>query len=182
MYAYVFNQPTSLRDPSGMVVDPISWTAVAIVCGGGATVGASYVVLSGRKPTVENLATGAAVGCGAGMLMLVSWIVAAAAGATAVTADIAGSTVGVAEIAGAAGGVFTTQEALVLRQAFGRGVTGARRVLQSIENGTFVRPEGLTPELLERYRQVALEAIQGPKGDKLGTQALRLQIIQRLSR
>ena len=37
LYAYVFNDPTGLRDPSGMVVDPISWTAAAIMCGGGAT-------------------------------------------------------------------------------------------------------------------------------------------------
>src|SRR6516165_12711008 len=80
-FTYVFNQPTGLRDPSGMVVDPISWTAAAIVCGGGATVGVSYMVFSGRKPTIENLAAGAAVGCGAGMIGLVSWIAAAGAGA-----------------------------------------------------------------------------------------------------
>jgi filamentous hemagglutinin len=92
LYSYVFNQPTGLRDHSGMVVDPISWTAAAIVCGGGATVGVSYMVFSGRKPTLENLAAGAAAGCGAGMIALVSWIVAAGAGAVAITADIAGGT------------------------------------------------------------------------------------------
>ncbi|MGH7303818.1 MAG: RHS repeat-associated core domain-containing protein, partial [Candidatus Rokuibacteriota bacterium] len=90
LYSYVLNQPTGRRDPSGMVVDPISWTAAAIVCGGGATVGVSYMILSGRKPTMENLAAGAAVGCGAGMIALVSWIAAAGAGAVAITADIAG--------------------------------------------------------------------------------------------
>jgi RHS repeat-associated protein len=39
LYNYVFNHPTGLRDPSGMAVDPISWTAATIMCGGGATVG-----------------------------------------------------------------------------------------------------------------------------------------------
>jgi len=117
LYSYVFNQPTGLRDPSGMVVDPISWTAAAIVCGGGATVGASYVVLSGRKPTIENLAAGAAVGCGAGMLMLVSWIAAAGAGAVAITADIAGGTAG-AEIA--AGSASTLAQRVILNEKIRR--------------------------------------------------------------
>ena len=88
LYAYVFNDPIGLRDASGMVVDPISWTAAAIMCGGGATVGMSVTVLSGRKPTLENLAAGAAIGCGTGMLMLVSWIAAAGAGAVATSADL----------------------------------------------------------------------------------------------
>ncbi len=30
LYAYVLNAPTSLRDPTGLAVDPISWTAAAI--------------------------------------------------------------------------------------------------------------------------------------------------------
>jgi hypothetical protein len=82
-----------------MVVDPISWTAAAIVCGGGATVGVSYMVFSGRKPTIENLAAGAAVGCGAGMIGLVSWIAAAGAGAVAMVADMAGAVGGASTVA-----------------------------------------------------------------------------------
>jgi RHS repeat-associated protein len=36
LYAYVFSAPLDLTDTLGMAIDPISWTAAGIACGGGA--------------------------------------------------------------------------------------------------------------------------------------------------
>jgi RHS repeat-associated protein len=81
VYAYVFNSPTELRDPSGLAVDPVSLTVLGIMCGGGAVVGVvSTYTLAGRKATCAQLGTSAAVGCGVGVLTLTAGI---AAGVTA---------------------------------------------------------------------------------------------------
>jgi len=81
----------------------------------------------------------------------------------------------------AAGEVITQAERHVLRDVFGKGPEGARRVLGQLEEGTFQLPRGLTRSALEKYRQVAQEAIdQGI--DKVGTQTLRRDIIDRILR
>lgn len=55
LYAYVFNSPTDLRDPSGLAVDPVSLTAFAVFCGGGAVINVTMkYVLAGRKPTLGD--------------------------------------------------------------------------------------------------------------------------------
>jgi len=84
LYGYVFNAPLDFTDSSGMAVDPISWTAAGIACGSGAILGSVYTSaaarLAGRKPTWSEMAHGATIGCGTGMLALISWIAAAGAG------------------------------------------------------------------------------------------------------
>jgi len=146
LYAYVFNNPIGLRDPSGMVVDPISWTAAAIMCGGGATVGMSVVVLSGRKPTVENLAAGAAIGCGTGMLLLVSWI---AAGGAA----IAGTVPVAIETAGAGAATVKGLEAVMRSDP-----RTFQRFLESLE-GQAARAKGAT-RTVEETRRILDEALR----------------------
>jgi RHS repeat-associated protein len=86
LYAYVFNSPVALRDPTGLAVEPVSWGAAAIMCGSGAALGVTATwAIVGRKATWGQLGQGAAMGCGAGMLMLVSYIAAAgAAGSSAI--------------------------------------------------------------------------------------------------
>jgi RHS repeat-associated protein len=84
LYGYVFNRPTAFGDSSGLAVDPISWTAAGIMCGGGALAGAT--ILAGRKATLNDRLYYAGVGCATGTLLLVSWI---AAGGAAVAGTIA---------------------------------------------------------------------------------------------
>ena len=92
LYGYVANSPTNFTDSTGLAVDPVSLTAVGIMCGSGAVVGA---VLAGRKATWSDRVQYAGVGCGVGMLTLVSWIAAggtAVAGAVAMTSDTLAAT------------------------------------------------------------------------------------------
>ena len=79
LYAYVFNAPVNDTDPTGEVVPII---AGAVACGAGA-IGGVAVVLSGRKPTLGRLATGAGVGCAGGLLVLGGVAVAGVATASA---------------------------------------------------------------------------------------------------
>jgi RHS repeat-associated protein len=85
LYGYVFNRPTSFTDSSGEAVDPVSWTALGIVCGGGAVLGvvATWAV-AGRKPTLSQMGSGAVMGCGAATIGLVSWVAAGGAAGVAV--------------------------------------------------------------------------------------------------
>jgi uncharacterized protein RhaS with RHS repeats len=93
LYAYVFNTPTSLRDPSGLAVDPISLTAFAIFCGSGAAINVTtQFVLSGRKPTLGEAASAAAVGCGVGVLTLTTGIAIGAAAASGAVANAIATT------------------------------------------------------------------------------------------
>ncbi len=96
LYAYVLNEPTSFRDSTGLAVDPVSWTAAAIMCGSGAAVGAA---MAGRKATWNDRLHYAGVGCAAGMLTLVSFIAAAGAITTGVGTDIALTSTAVPTIA-----------------------------------------------------------------------------------
>jgi len=81
LYAYVFDAPTGYRDPSGLAVDPVSLTALAIFCGGGAVVNVTTkFALAGRKPTLGEAASAAAIGCGLGVLTLTAGIAAGVAG------------------------------------------------------------------------------------------------------
>jgi RHS repeat-associated protein len=116
LYTYVFNAPLDFTDSSGMAIDPISWTAAGIACGGGAILGGAYTSaaarLSGRKATWSELGHGAALGCGTGMLALVSWVAAAGAGAVIV----ADEGVGVA---------LNAAQALSLQRFMGRLPNGA---------------------------------------------------------
>jgi len=91
LYAYVFNSPTTLRDPLGLAVDPVSLTALAIFCGGGAAINvATKYVLAGRKVTLGEAASAAAVGCGVGIVTLTAGIALGLTTATgAVVADVA---------------------------------------------------------------------------------------------
>jgi hypothetical protein len=81
---------------------------------------------------------------------------------------------------GAAEGL-TQAERQVLKETFGRGPEGAKRVLRQLDEGTFEVPRGLTRTALQKYRRIAQEAIdQGL--DKIGTQRLRRDIIDRILR
>ena len=83
LYAYVFNEPTDLRDPSGLEPVTISTgAALAIVCGVGAIAGDVVVlVVSGRKATWSELAAGASIGCTGGVAALGLYAAAAGSGA-----------------------------------------------------------------------------------------------------
>jgi RHS repeat-associated protein len=70
--------------------------------------------------------------------------------------------------------------AQILSKTFRTGPTGAQKVLQELQAGTFKAPEGLTRAHLDWYEQIAKAVINGPKGDPLGVQQLRLQIIDKL--
>ena len=84
IYAYVFNTPTTFRDPSGL--EPITLStgaALAIVCAVGAVAGDVVVLtVSGRKTTWAELAAGAGIGCvgGVGVLAAYGAVAGAAAG------------------------------------------------------------------------------------------------------
>jgi RHS repeat-associated protein len=94
LFAYTFNKPTDFRDPTGNVV-PAAALVLGAACVGGAPFGiASVAVMVGRKPTLPEATYGAALGCGMGMMTVVS------AGAAAV-----GAGAGVA--VGAGGGAVT---------------------------------------------------------------------------
>jgi hypothetical protein len=78
-----------------------------------------------------------------------------------------------------AGGIFTAAETQGLRQLFGQGPAGAQMLLDQLAKGAVPLPPCVTTRTLENYATVARTAIR--KGmDKIGTQALRLQAIQRL--
>ena len=75
LYAYVFNEPTDPRDPSGLEPITISTgAALAIVCAVGAVAGDVVVLtVSGRKTTWAELAGGAAIGCVGGVGVLAGY-------------------------------------------------------------------------------------------------------------
>jgi RHS repeat-associated protein len=142
LYAYVFNSPTELRDPSGLAVDPVSLTALAIFCAGGAGVNVTTkYALSGRKPTLSD----AAIGCGVGVLTLTAGIAAAGAAVVVTAGDLATLSTtahGATRIAGplaTRGGVLSADQIAAV-QASGRVMTqtdGAIvRILQNA-NGRF---------------------------------------------
>jgi RHS repeat-associated protein len=79
LYAYVLNTPINYTDPSGEIAPII---AAGVACGAGA-VGGIAVVLSGRKPTWNQLAAGAGIGCAGGLAVLGVWTVAEGAAASA---------------------------------------------------------------------------------------------------
>jgi RHS repeat-associated protein len=90
LYAYVFNEPTNLRDPSGLEPITISTgAALAIVCAVGAAAGDVVVLtVSGRKTTWAELAGGAGIGCVGGVGVLAAYGAAAGAAAGKVSTGI----------------------------------------------------------------------------------------------
>ena len=66
LYSYVSNSPLNFTDPSGEIAPLI---AAGVACGAGA-VGGAAVALSGRKPTLTEVAIGAGVGCAGGLAVL----------------------------------------------------------------------------------------------------------------
>jgi hypothetical protein len=58
-------------------------------------------------------------------------------------------------------------------------VLGAQRLLDQISQGPVDLPPSVTPEVLERYADIARKAISQGR-DKLGVQALRLNAINEL--
>ena len=74
----------------------------------------------------------------------------------------------------------TVNESKGLSKLFGRRPEGARAVLDRMGKGEKISlPEGVSQETLLQYRRVAQDAINAGK-DKLGTQELRIQIIDNL--
>jgi len=187
LYSYVFNQPTSFRDPTGLAVDPISWTAAAIMCGSGSVIGA---VMAGRKATWDERLRYAGIGCAAGMLTLVSMI--AAGGAVAV-----GTLPDIGLLGGTAGGAASAKTALeiareggrhsgFLRNYAGRSPTELRSAVASIERqiaqhrSWIANPEGKIPNLraLDPRQQAALLNSKWP-GD-IARQQEQLEILRGL--
>jgi len=68
-----------------------------------------------------------------------------------------------------------------LRALFGQAVVGAIAVIEQLEKGTFKLPQGVTRSLLEMYCDIAQRAID-QNIDKIGTQSLRRDIINRILR
>ena len=187
LYSYGFNQPTSFRDPTGLAVDPISWTAAAIMCGSGSVIGA---VMAGRKATWDERLHYAGVGCAAGMLTLVSMI--AAGGAVAV-----GTLPDIGLIGGTAGGATSAKTALeiaresgkhsgFLRNYAGRSPTELRSAIASIERQVaqhrswIANPESKIPNFraLDPRQQAALLNNKWP-GD-IARQQEQLEILRGL--
>jgi len=146
LYAYVFNAPTELRDPSGLVVDPVSLAAFAIFCGGGAAVNvATKYVLAGRKITVGEAASAAAVGCGIGVLTLTAGI---AAGVVATGGVLAGDVITTSSGSASALLIKSAAEQISQGHAFGRHV---------VERGEFpaIRTREQFAEVIERVMSKA---------------------------
>jgi hypothetical protein len=99
-------------------------------------------------------------------------VVAAIAARMSPRAATAASTTGTAA-ARAAEKLFQPEEVEVLRRFFGQGLEGARAAIQN-----FKIPQGITPDLLLRYKVVAEAAIAAGK-DQRGVQVLRLELIKR---
>ncbi len=74
---------------------------------------------------------------------------------------------------------FTAAETVILRNTFGQGPAEGLAVLKALENGTANIPAAATPQLLARYAAIAQAAIDAGI-DRIGTQAIRLQIIKKL--
>ena len=75
--------------------------------------------------------------------------------------------------------LLTSTETAGLRQLFGPGPSGAQNLLDQIAQGSIDLPPGVTVQTLQTYSGIAQQAIA--RGiDKIGTQALRLQAIQKI--
>ena len=75
------------------------------------------------------------------------------------------------------GGRFTPEENEGLRKLFGNGLKGAK---DTLGRGTIKTPKGVTSDTLERYREIAEDAIARGR-DKTGVQKKRIEIIDKLS-
>jgi RHS repeat-associated protein len=82
LYAYVFNAPVQTTDPTGEIAPAI---AAGVACAAGA-VGGVVVVLSGRKPSLGQLAAGIGIGCAGGLVVLGAGTAAAPVAAVGATA------------------------------------------------------------------------------------------------
>ena len=71
---------------------------------------------------------------------------------------------------------FTPEEHDGLTELFGVGLKDAE---DRLEDDPIVMPDGVTKDALERYREIAEDAIQKGK-DKTGVQKKRLEIIDKL--
>jgi hypothetical protein len=97
-----------------------------------------------------------------------------AVAAPGVTASVAGGAAPAVELVRSRSAIFL--------DLWGKSLSGARSVLQTIESGRFKLVPDLTLEHIEWYRQVAMGKI-GSAGDEYGfymLQALRLQILQKI--
>ncbi len=74
-------------------------------------------------------------------------------------------------------GILTPEENAGLRKLFGRGLKGAK---DTLGRDTIEIPEGVTSGTLERYKEIAEDAIARGR-DKTGVQKERIKIIDRLS-
>jgi hypothetical protein len=80
----------------------------------------------------------------------------------------------------ARGPFFTPSETHSLTKLFGRSVAGADALLSKLRSGERVQlPEGVTREVLLRYRDIAQRAVDADI-DNLGVQARRLEAINRI--
>jgi RHS repeat-associated protein len=157
LHAYAFNAPTKFRDPSGKFVVPL------LLCAAGAGGSAAADWMSGRKfnPVM------AAAWCVAGLTLGVS--APAIVEALAYRAAAAAAPV----VAARAASGLTYQEVSGLKEFFGRSLDGANQLLERLNTGESVQlPESVTPETLQKYRDIAEKAIQQGK-DNLGVQQAR---------
>ena len=116
---------------------------------------------------------------------------ASTAAEVAQVGSVAAQTTRALPLAGNAAATATARgRAVILTETFGKGraapgpgptsVREAQTVLRELKEGTFKPPSDLTRAHLEYYEGIANAAINGPKGDPLGVQALRLQIVEML--
>ena len=66
------------------------------------------------------------------------------------------------------------QQRQLLREFFGTGVNDAAK-----RAAIFAVPSGLKRQTLEAYEELARRALNTPGADKAGTQAIRLELVQR---
>ncbi len=71
----------------------------------------------------------------------------------------------------------TKPEVEALRELFGREMAGVQKLIDRLQGGENVPiPAGATPEVLDKYRQIAEQAIKNGR-DSQGVQAARIKAI-----
>ena len=184
LHGYVFNAPTNFTDPSGefaLLVLP------AAGCVGGALGMGMSSGWNARK-LAAGCAFGAMIGLGAwaaGPMIAPRAFGGAGAGAGS-GAGYGGAAAGAgragASAAAAGAQRFSKGEVAGLRELFGRSQQGIAELLERLNSGRNVPlPNGVTPETLSRYREIAEQAIRDGK-DALGVQAKRIVAIDELLR